>query len=124
MALGAARGLAYLHELVNPRIIHRDVKSANILLDECLNAKVADFGLSRPMDNSELILATTQVKGTAVSTSTPPKHHEFKTISFHHMRVSCWSMIKANIKGYNLQDSYIFCAGLYRSRISEVPALD
>lgn len=94
MALGAARGLAYLHELVNPRIIHRDVKSANILLDECLNAKVADFGLSRPLDNSELILATTQVKGTAVSTSTPTKHHEFNTISFH-------PMIKANIKGYN-----------------------
>ncbi|KAL9390720.1 hypothetical protein Peur_014640 [Populus x canadensis] len=64
VALGAARGLAYLHELVNPRIIHRDVKSANILLDECLNAKVGDFGLSKPMDNSELILATTQVKGT------------------------------------------------------------
>ncbi|KAG6778398.1 hypothetical protein POTOM_018260 [Populus tomentosa] len=64
VALGAARGLAYLHELVNPRIIHRDVKSANILLDECLNAKVADFGLSKPMDNSELIVATTQVKGT------------------------------------------------------------
>ncbi|KAG5229408.1 leucine-rich repeat receptor protein [Salix suchowensis] len=66
VALGAARGLAYLHELVNPRIIHRDVKTANILLDECLNAKVADFGLSRPMDNSDLILSTTQVKGTAV----------------------------------------------------------
>nr|XP_034916261.1 probable leucine-rich repeat receptor-like protein kinase At5g49770 isoform X3 [Populus alba] len=64
VAHGAARGLAYLHELVNPRIIHRDVKSANILLDECLNAKVADFGLSKPMDNSELILASTQVKGT------------------------------------------------------------
>ncbi|KAI9397106.1 hypothetical protein POPTR_004G232301v4 [Populus trichocarpa] len=64
VALGAARGLAYLHELVNPRIIHRDVKSANILLDECLNAKVGDFGLSKPMDNSELILASTQVKGT------------------------------------------------------------
>jgi serine/threonine protein kinase len=66
VALGAARGLAYLHELVKPRIIHRDVKSANILLDESLNA---DFGLSKPMDNSELILATTQVKGTRVSTS-------------------------------------------------------
>ncbi|KAI9397098.1 hypothetical protein POPTR_004G231600v4 [Populus trichocarpa] len=64
VALDAARGLAYLHELVNPRIIHRDVKSANILLDECLNAKVGDFGLSKPMDNSELILASTQVKGT------------------------------------------------------------
>ncbi|KAK8977592.1 hypothetical protein V6N11_013377 [Hibiscus sabdariffa] len=64
VALGSARGLAYLHELANPPIIHRDVKSSNILLDERLNAKVADFGLSKLMGDSEKGHVTTQVKGT------------------------------------------------------------
>ncbi|XP_059445078.1 leucine-rich repeat receptor protein kinase HPCA1-like isoform X1 [Corylus avellana] len=64
VALGAARGLAYLHELANPPIIHRDIKSTNILLDERLNAKVADFGLSKLMGDAEIGHVTTQVKGT------------------------------------------------------------
>ena len=67
VALGAARGLAYLHELANPPIIHRDIKSTNILLDERINAKVADFGLSKPMGDDERNHVTTQVKGTMVS---------------------------------------------------------
>ncbi|GLT56887.1 hypothetical protein SLA2020_299010 [Shorea laevis] len=64
VALGVARGLVYLHELANPPIIHRDIKSANILLDQHLTAKVADFGLSKPIDDSEKGHITTQVKGT------------------------------------------------------------
>ncbi|KAA8536661.1 hypothetical protein F0562_029139 [Nyssa sinensis] len=64
IALGAARGLQYLHDLANPPIIHRDIKSNNILLDEHLNAKVADFGLSKPMSDTGRSHVTTQVKGT------------------------------------------------------------
>uniref|UniRef100_A0A6M2EJX7 non-specific serine/threonine protein kinase n=1 Tax=Populus davidiana TaxID=266767 RepID=A0A6M2EJX7_9ROSI len=60
VALGAARGLAYLHEHANPPIIHGDIKSTNILLDESLNAKVADFGLSKLMGDSEKGHVTTQ----------------------------------------------------------------
>ncbi|KAH9332016.1 hypothetical protein KI387_004124, partial [Taxus chinensis] len=65
IALGAANGLTYLHEHANPPIIHRDVKSSNILLDETLNAKVADFGLSKLIkDTGARGHITTQVKGT------------------------------------------------------------
>eukprot|EP00271_Cylindrocystis_brebissonii_P018873 TRINITY_DN54_c0_g1_i1.p1 TRINITY_DN54_c0_g1~~TRINITY_DN54_c0_g1_i1.p1 ORF type:complete len:1407 (+),score=237.75 TRINITY_DN54_c0_g1_i1:39-4259(+) len=47
IALGAAEGLRYLHNFTNPPFIHRDIKSANILLDDDYVAKVADFGLLR-----------------------------------------------------------------------------
>lgn len=68
VTLGSARGLQYLHELADPPIIHRDIKSSNILLDERLNAKVADFGLSKLFgDTDQKGYVTTQVKGTMVS---------------------------------------------------------
>ncbi|KAK8963159.1 putative leucine-rich repeat receptor-like protein kinase [Platanthera guangdongensis] len=64
IALDSARGLAYLHELANPPIIHRDIKSSNILLDDNLNAMVADFGISKLVTDAEVGHISTQVKGT------------------------------------------------------------
>ncbi|KAI3509120.1 hypothetical protein L1887_24146 [Cichorium endivia] len=63
VALDSAKGLTYLHELANPPIIHRDIKSLNILLDDHLIAKVADFGLSKLLGDSNGYVST-QVKGT------------------------------------------------------------
>ncbi|KAK7412463.1 hypothetical protein VNO78_03927 [Psophocarpus tetragonolobus] len=63
VALGAARGLLYLHEQCNPKIIHRDVKAANILLDESFEAVVGDFGLAKLLDQRDSHV-TTAVRGT------------------------------------------------------------
>jgi serine/threonine protein kinase len=49
IALGVAQGLAYLHHDCRPPVIHRDIKSNNILLDTDLEARIADFGLARVM---------------------------------------------------------------------------
>ncbi|KAJ7537529.1 hypothetical protein O6H91_11G009800 [Diphasiastrum complanatum] len=65
IAVGAAIGVEYLHNHSNPKIIHRDVKSSNILLDASMNAKVADFGLSKHIKNLNVSHVTTVVKGTA-----------------------------------------------------------
>ncbi|CAL4919345.1 unnamed protein product [Urochloa decumbens] len=63
IALGSAKGLAYLHEDCHPRIIHRDIKSANILLDNNFEAMVADFGLAKlTSDNNTHV--STRVMGT------------------------------------------------------------
>ncbi|KAI3509114.1 hypothetical protein L1887_24140 [Cichorium endivia] len=64
IALDSAKGLTYLHELANPPIIHRDIKSNNILLDDHLIAKVADFGLSKLLGDNSKGYVSTQVKGT------------------------------------------------------------
>lgn len=63
IALGTARGLVYLHEQCDPRVIHRDVKAANILLDEDFEAVVGDFGLAKLLDHRDSHV-TTAVRGT------------------------------------------------------------
>ncbi|XP_023643292.1 protein NSP-INTERACTING KINASE 3 isoform X2 [Capsella rubella] len=63
IAVGTARGLVYLHEQCDPKIIHRDVKAANILLDEDFEAVVGDFGLAKLLDHRDSHV-TTAVRGT------------------------------------------------------------
>ncbi|XP_023905656.1 proline-rich receptor-like protein kinase PERK1 isoform X2 [Quercus suber] len=63
IAIGSAKGLAYLHEDCQPKIIHRDIKAANILLDSNFEAKVSDFGLAKFLLDTVTHI-TTRVMGT------------------------------------------------------------
>ncbi|XP_015061643.1 probable serine/threonine-protein kinase At1g01540 [Solanum pennellii] len=61
--LGTAKGLTYLHEGLEPKVVHRDIKSSNILIDKQWNSKVSDFGLAKLL-GSERSYITTRVMGT------------------------------------------------------------
>ncbi|CAA0811285.1 Phytosulfokine receptor 1 [Striga hermonthica] len=79
IACGAARGLAYLHQSCEPRILHRDIKSSNILLDGMFEARLADFGLARlilPYDTH----VTTDLVGTLGYI--PPEYSQASVASY------------------------------------------
>ncbi|KAA8537770.1 hypothetical protein F0562_027650 [Nyssa sinensis] len=61
--LGTAKGLTYLHEGLEPKVVHRDIKSSNILLDKQWNPKVSDFGLAKLLGSGRSYV-TTRVMGT------------------------------------------------------------
>ncbi|XP_010517847.1 PREDICTED: probable receptor-like protein kinase At2g42960 [Camelina sativa] len=60
---GTAQALAYLHEAIEPKVAHRDIKASNILIDDEFNAKLSDFGLAKLLDSGESHI-TTRVMGT------------------------------------------------------------
>ncbi|KAI8558018.1 hypothetical protein RHMOL_Rhmol04G0056200 [Rhododendron molle] len=63
ICIGIARGLVYLHEEARLKIVHRDIKATNVLLDKNLNAKISDFGLTK-LDEKDNTHISTRIAGT------------------------------------------------------------
>ncbi|KAJ4910679.1 putative receptor-like protein kinase [Raphanus sativus] len=64
--IGTAKALAYLHEAIEPKVVHRDIKSSNILIDDKFNSKISDFGLAKLLGADKSFI-TTRVMGIYVA---------------------------------------------------------
>lgn len=69
ICLGIAKGLAYLHEESTLKIVHRDIKPTNVLLDKDLNAKISDFGLAKLNEDGNTHIST-RIAGTMLVLAT------------------------------------------------------
>ncbi|RZC94387.1 hypothetical protein C5167_026118 [Papaver somniferum] len=81
ICLEIAKGLAYLHEESRLKIVHRDIKATNVLLDKDLTAKISDFGLAK-LDEDENTHISTRIAGTVVVISLNIKKMGRKSLNF------------------------------------------
>ncbi|KAM2061344.1 hypothetical protein ACFX1T_046418 [Malus domestica] len=99
IAIEAAQGLEYLHYGCSPPIIHRDVKSTNILLNEKFEAKLSDFGISRSFPTEDGTHITTNVAGTPGYLD--PEYYASKRLNKEVMLIAlglyCWRLSQVDL---------------------------
>lgn len=105
IAVHAARGLEYLHEKVQPSIIHRDFRSSNVLLFEGYKAKVSDFNLSNQSPDMAARLHSTRVLGT-FGYHAPEYARNYKLTSLNKINY-------IRLKDHNLSFHSFLCACRY-----------
>lgn len=134
IAIGAARGIYYLHVEANPPIFHRDIKSSNILLDAHNTPKVADFGLSRlaptlEFDGLPNDYVSTVVKGTPVNKPSLAFSLLFKTLSLITCFMACFFFVICSVSfssyqlSLNFMICYLHCVLCFLSRIIDIDLL-
>ncbi|XP_035839949.1 probable LRR receptor-like serine/threonine-protein kinase At1g07650 isoform X6 [Helianthus annuus] len=121
ICLGIARGLVYLHEESQLKIIHRDIKASNVLLDEDFNAKISDFGLAKLHDDQNTHV-TTRVVGTmfymapeyATRGYLTPKAdvYGFGIVALEIVSgISVYTELMSDVKGYCIIDKALMLKG-------------
>jgi serine/threonine protein kinase len=102
IAIGAARGISYLHHDCIPHIIHRDIKSSNILLDQNMEARVSDFGLATLMEPNKTHVSTI-VAGT-FGYLAPGINTTLLNIVFSLSQYSCYKLVIVFLQNILIQE--------------------